>query len=470
MAAREEKLHQTYLRMTRQGRSLVLRVRPAGWVACLLAMVLLFLGADPTRSLAYQLFALIFATIAVASLSTMYFRIQGQAWRSVAGTGVPGERLTVEIEVHNEGKRAWKNVRLLEVPPAPAPTLEEFTGQPEPGERERNLFDRYFIFYRFSWLGERRQTFAVSESEPFDLAPGARLRVRVPVLPLRRGSMDLRDLRLAKDDLFGFFRRLRPLEAAPTRVAILPRPLHGIALPSAGAAAKPNPAGAAPGHRPGQSDEFLSLREYRPGDAMQHIHWAAFARAGIPIVREFEDVHQPRAALILDALVSDTGDSFEVTRAFEMAVRVAAALAGRLRQGETLLELLLVQGRAHSFTGGPGHLQMRRLLEVLAAIHPETRGSFESLERLALAHAPLCGSAHFIGTRWDKERQRLIERLRARGLGVKVVLVPPGGAEGMAEEPPPWVTVLDAADVARAESRRRNADVDPEDEEEAVPA
>jgi uncharacterized protein (DUF58 family) len=204
MARREEKLHRTYLRMARQGRSLVLRVRPAGWVAGLLSMGLLFLGADPTRSLAYQLFALMFAFITVASLSTLFFRVSGEARRSVSATGMPGAPMQVEIEVRNLGARAWKNVRLLEIPPAPAPTVEEFARQMEPGEMERNFFDRYFIFYRFSWLGERRQTFHVSASDPFDLAPGASTKVRIRLLPLRRGSMDLRDLRLAKEDLFGF--------------------------------------------------------------------------------------------------------------------------------------------------------------------------------------------------------------------------------------------------------------------------
>lgn len=468
MAKREEKLHRTYLRMTRQGRSLVLRVRPAGWLACLLAMGLLFLGADPTRSLAYQLFALIFAFITVASVSTLFFRVSGDARRSVAATGLPGEPLMVEIEVRNLGPRAWRNVRLLEIPPAPAPSVEEFSRQREPGERRRNFFDRYFIFYRFSWLGERRQTFHVSASEPFDLAPGASVKMRIRLLPLRRGSMELRDLRLAREDLFGFFRRMRPIDAPPTRVAILPRPLRMVALPSAGAAAKPSPTGASPGHRAGQSDEFLTLREYRPGDAIQHIHWAAFARAGIPIVREFEDIHQPRAALILDTLVNENGNSVEVTRAFELAVRVAASLAGRLRQGETLLELLLVQGRAHSFTGGPGHLQMRRLLEVLSAVHPETDGSFDSLERLSLAHAPLCGSAHFITTDWDELRERLLERLRARGLEVKAVLVPPAKPAAEWTDLPAWLTVLDAEEVSRLELAR-----DPDEPsagEETVPA
>jgi hypothetical protein len=133
-----------------------------------------------------------------------------------------------------------------------------------------------------------------------------------------------------------------------------------------------------------------------------------------------------------------------------------------------LLELLLVQGRAHSFTGGPGHLQMRRLLEVLAAVHPETHGSFESLERLSLAHAPVCGSAHFITTHWDEDRIRLLERLRARGLDVKAVLVPP--AKPVIDWPdlPGWITVLRSDEIARLELARDGEEAGKE--EEVVPA
>jgi uncharacterized protein (DUF58 family) len=39
----------------------------------------------------------------------------------------------------------------------------------------------------------------------------------------------------------------------------------------------------------GQSDEFVALRDYRQGDPLRHIHWRSWARAGKPVVKEFED-------------------------------------------------------------------------------------------------------------------------------------------------------------------------------------
>ena len=290
-------------------------------------------------------------------------------------------------------------------------------------------------------------TFGVTESEPFDLAPGGTRKVRLKVMPLRRGMMEMRDLRLAKDDVFGFFRRMRPLSAPPSRVAVVPRPALTPGLPSLGAAAKAKPDGQSPWHRSGQSDEFLTLREYRPGDPLQHIHWAAFARAGHPIVREFEDIYHPRTALILDCLLPPDGKAEALTRAFEAAVEAAASLAGDLRQGETLLELLLVQERAHNFTSGPGHLQVRRILEVLAAVQPTTRGSLEPLERLALAHAAQCGNAHFLGVTWDDERLRMLTRLQARGVGVTAMIVVPEVPKN--PDLPRWVRMVTAGEAVR---------------------
>ena len=446
-----------YLRMSRQGRALMLRVRPAGWLACGLSFLLLFLGADPTRSVTYQLFALMFCMIAVAVVSSSLFRASGTARQKAPATCVPGRPFTIEIEVKNTGKRKWRGVRVLLVPPPAVPGLDEFIHTPEPGEKSRNAFDRFFIFYRFSWLGERRLTFATTASEPMDLAAGESTVLRLRVMPLRRGVMDLRDVRVARDDVFGFFRRLYRLDSPQARVAVVPRPASIASVSRQGTASRPDPAGQGPWHRTGQSDEFLSLREYRPGDPLQHIHWPAFARSGIPIVREFEDVHRPRTALILDTLLPVEAEAFSATQAFEGAIEVVAAIAGVLGTTDGVLEFLLVQDRAHTFTSGPGHLQTKRLLEILAAVQATTTGGLEPLERLALAHAAQCGNAWFIGVIWDEERLRFLTRLRARGLAVRAIIVTTD--TDVAGDVPSWVEILDAGKAIH-----RKPQIDPNEE------
>src|SRR5206468_1933896 len=50
----------------------------------------------------------------------------------------------------------------------------------------------------------------------------------------------------------------------------------------------------------GDSEEFASLRDYRPGDPLRRIHWRSVARVGRPVVREYQGEFFVRHALVLD--------------------------------------------------------------------------------------------------------------------------------------------------------------------------
>ena len=442
---REAILYFLYQRMTRSGRRLLRFVRPSGWVAMGLGLLLFMPSNDPTRSPAYQVLALLTVMLFCDFLSLCGRRPRAEARRVLPTTCVPGQAVTIEIVIRNVGRRGWHGLRVQEEAPLPLPTVREFALTPEPGERKRNLFDRVFIYYRFAWLGERHLTFRSAETEPFDLVARQESTVRLELMPLRRGHLSFERMSLVRDGLFGFFRRSWRLEVPVERVPVVPAPGAPLAAPAGATANRPDPAGLSPQHRSGQSDEFLTLRDYRPGDPLQHIHWASFARAGHPIVREFEDVFRPRVAMILDTLLPREGKAFELTCAFEHALVRAAAFAARVESGETLLELLLVQEHAHSFTCGPGHLHLRRILEIMAGIQPTTIGSLSPLERLAFAHARQCQSALFVSVQWDDERERFLSRLQARGLRVEAVVVWPTVGQPPPEVPPQVHLVLPRA-------------------------
>ncbi len=57
--------------------------------------------------------------------------------------------------------------------------------------------------------------------------------------------------------------------------------------------------------RRGQGREYLSVREYRAGDPMRHVHWGLTARHGELMVREFEQEHTPRLAIWVDTESDD---------------------------------------------------------------------------------------------------------------------------------------------------------------------
>ncbi|MFQ5791135.1 MAG: DUF58 domain-containing protein, partial [Acidobacteriota bacterium] len=52
--------------------------------------------------------------------------------------------------------------------------------------------------------------------------------------------------------------------------------------------------------RPGESDEFLRLRDYAVGDNLHHIHWKATAKLSRLTVREFASEQQRRFCIVLD--------------------------------------------------------------------------------------------------------------------------------------------------------------------------
>jgi uncharacterized protein (DUF58 family) len=53
-------------------------------------------------------------------------------------------------------------------------------------------------------------------------------------------------------------------------------------------------------HRRGVGQDYLGIREYRPGDAPRHVHWPSSARLGSLMVREFEQERPHRLAILID--------------------------------------------------------------------------------------------------------------------------------------------------------------------------
>src|SRR6185503_17982135 len=137
----------------------------------------------------------------------------------------------------------------------------------------------------------------------------------------------------------------------------------------------------------GESEEFVALRDYRPGDPLRHIHWRSWARAGRPVVKELHDEFFVRHALVLDTFLPAGADA-----RFEEAVSVAASFVCGTDAQEALLDLMFVGPEAYSFTAGRGVGHVDRMLEVLAAVRPCTDRLFRTLADLVVSrHAGLSG-------------------------------------------------------------------------------
>jgi uncharacterized protein (DUF58 family) len=148
--------------------------------------------------------------------------------------------------------------------------------------------------------------------------PNQETEVRVELTPLRRGVLRFTGVTLARPDPLGLLRKFVTLPL-PQTALILPQryPMPPIALPGT---MKYQEGGVALAASVGQSEEFVALRDYRNGDPLRHIHWRSWAKAGKPVVKEFEDEFFVRHALVLDTFTEHAH-----SEVFEEAVSVAAS-------------------------------------------------------------------------------------------------------------------------------------------------
>ncbi len=168
----------------------------------------------------------------------------------------------------------------------------------------------------------------------------------------------------------------------------------------------------------GESEEFVSLREYRPGDALRRMHWKSFAKLGKPIIKEYQDEFFVRHALVLDTFGGPAEEEI-----FEEAVSIAASLAYTIQNQDSLLDLMFVGPQAYCFTSGRGVGHIEQVLEVLASVQVCQEKEFGALEGVVFAHSTDLSGCLCVFLSWDEPRQRLVKMMLARGVPLRVFVV-----------------------------------------------
>ncbi|MBF0178741.1 MAG: DUF58 domain-containing protein [Magnetococcales bacterium] len=375
------------------------------------------LGLDTRMNALHQLFALLLG-LSLTSLAWLpFFRGRFALHRELPPFCSAGVATAYRVRVTNLTSRWQKGLRLLEELADPRPDLAAFLAAREPGEEERNPFDRMLGFHRFAWLTARSQAAAPVNVAIPPLAPGGEVWITVPFQPVRRGVARFLGVTLARPDPLGLVQSLRfvPL---PQTLTVLPRrrPLpSGLALPPGGR--RYQRGGVSLAGSVGDAEEFHHLREYRPGDSPRHIHWPSLAKLEKPMVRAFREEFFLRYGLVLDTFSPWADDRFEA------AVSLAASLAATVESGDSLLDLLFVGRCGHRFTMGRGVGHAAHILEILAKVEPGAGESFHQLSALVLDHLATLSGLMLILLAWDPPRRELVARLRGRGVPVAVVLM-----------------------------------------------
>src|SRR5476651_384403 len=368
-------------------------------------------GTDIENTVTYQIFALLLAFLILSFACSRFFNANFSATRSLPRFGTAGQPLHYRVLVKNLTARPQIGLTLLEDLDDPRPPFEEWLAVNLAESRRAHPFR----------VTERRRVSPfklvnLKEAEVPPILPRGETEVRVELTPLRRGILRFNGVTLARPDPAGLFRSFVKVSAKQT-VLILPKRhlLPPIALPGT---MRYQEGGVALAANIGRSEEFVSLREYRHGDPMRHIHWRSWAKVGKPIVKEFEDEFFVRHALVLDTFTDEPRSEI-----LEEAVSVAASFACAVLTQESLLDLLFVGPESYCFTAGRGLANADQMLEILASVKNCAEKNFATLEQLVINHVSVVSGCICIFQKWDDARKRFVEKLRALGVPLLVLII-----------------------------------------------
>lgn len=193
------------------------------------------------------------------------------------------------------------------------------------------------------------------------LRAGERSHIELVKTGFRRGVFTSGEVALTSGAPFGFTRSKRAI-TVPGHTTVVP---HWVGLASF-PILEPSSFPADVLHeraRTGAGQEYLGIREYRPGDPQRAVHWRSTARAGQLVVREFEEEVQSRVTLILAG--KDVGSPPD--SAYEMLVSAAASIGIYALNTGHPVDLLRPAPEGVAHLGDPDRYD---ILDWLAAAEP----------------------------------------------------------------------------------------------------
>ena len=365
----KRRLYKTYIRtrnLNRRARDLI---TPAGTMVIVVFVVALLFGNNPDKNFIYQITMLSLSVLLVSLLFSLYFRTAVRVTPSFPEKCSVGDRVSYYIELENRGDITEDGLFYSEQLSNIPLSLEAFLTGKEEGEEQRNKFDRTFGYYRWTALSTLKDGVVPKLTPLPRLLPNEKKRVELFFTPLRRGYIHFAGFALFRSDPFGLFRRKIAFEM-PTNIVVYPavfplsvEQLTGVGLIRSGFGSETD--------KKGHSGDFLSLREYVPGDPVKQIDWKSTAKGDPVIFRELQKESQARMTIFVDTVSSISTDSL-----VEDALSYASSLVVSATAAVNIEDVVTSE---HFFSARTGSIEAKkeRLLEALATVqivpHSENR-------------------------------------------------------------------------------------------------
>jgi uncharacterized protein (DUF58 family) len=212
-----------------------------------------------------------------------------------------------------------------------------------------------------------------------------------------------------------------PLQSAPVRLRVVPRPANvlrlGIAL-----ATRHQPGGVALASKTGESMDLRGVRPYRKGDRIRDLSARTWARTGKPAVREYQEEYFTRVGVVLDC-VAPGKRSARSEDAFEAAVSLTAGVVAHLGRGEALVDLLVTGGEIHALTLGRSLGFLEQALDHLAVAELDSSVDRARLLELLAPYLKRLSAVVMIVDGWDDAREAFLRGVEKSGVRVHCIAV-----------------------------------------------
>jgi len=149
------------------------------------------------------------------------------------------------------------------------------------------------------------------------------------------------------------------------------------------------------------------------------------------VVREFQEEHLTRTALIIDRFLPEiekTSDIFgkkriAQKRKFEALVKLTAAIVDKISKSDFLLDIFISDRNVYHLEGSRTKAKYYYLLDIISCMNKDNLEPVSELPKDILDILSSVGSVVLIVLKWDNSRQKLYHQLRENGIIVKAILI-----------------------------------------------
>lgn len=373
-------------------------------------------GIDTRATLSFQIFSITLVLLITAMFFALFFRGKFSVIRKLPEYGSVGTPLNYTCIIHNENNTTKRGLVLVDELKSTFPSLVNFSKTRDPLDKNRNRIDRFIGYPRLVNIMQKLRGGSILPVNVDFIAEKSEIETTVQLTPLRRGYLQFDKIRLAKAEPLGLFQGQKIINNKD-RLLVLPKLYETPRLNLLGKRAYQH-GGVNNASTVGDSQEFISLRDYHPGDPIRSIHWRSFAKLNKPIVKEYQDEYFTRYGLILDTFLHEQSELI-----FEDAVSVAASFIAAQKEQDALLDLMFVGNNTYRFTSGRGLAGAENILEVLACVEPVHESNISAVENMIQQYSRECSAFICILLDLDESRLRLIKALSALNIPAKFLLL-----------------------------------------------